>query len=172
MPPRRTIWPLDAHTLGKHKVLEGYLKAWFPILGLTSNRILFIDGFAGPGRCEKGEEGSPLIAIRTLKEHTAKKRMSPVLFWFIERDKQRVDHLRQLIDGLGEIEGCSIEITGGAFDETLAATLDNIGKDQTLVLLEQVAHGLALGIVVLDHPDGIFARSGDEVGGVCEVRAA
>lgn len=49
MGPKNTLWPLEPHTRGKHLVLKHYLDAWFPILGSWSGRILFIDGFAGPG---------------------------------------------------------------------------------------------------------------------------
>jgi len=38
-------------------------------MGRRNKRILFIDGFAGPGEYTKGEEGSPIIAMRSLTEH-------------------------------------------------------------------------------------------------------
>ena len=80
-----TLWPLGEHTPGKHLVLQGYLKAWYPILGMTQDRIVFIDGFAGPGEYEGGEPGSPIIALRTLKQHAAKMRFSAeVRFLFVE----------------------------------------------------------------------------------------
>jgi hypothetical protein len=34
-----------------------------------NGRIIFLDGFAGPGRYAGGEEGSPLIALRALFLH-------------------------------------------------------------------------------------------------------
>jgi hypothetical protein len=34
-----------------------------------NGRILFVDGFAGPGRYLDGEDGSPLIALKTLLDH-------------------------------------------------------------------------------------------------------
>jgi len=68
--PKSTIWPIESHTQAKHKILEFYLQAWFPILGSRYSRINFIDGFAGPGIYSEGEEGSPLIALRVAKEHS------------------------------------------------------------------------------------------------------
>lgn len=53
--PKETIWPLDPHTLAKHEILRRYLEAWFPIVGRYSHRIVYIDGFAGPGRYAGGE---------------------------------------------------------------------------------------------------------------------
>lgn len=84
MEPKSTLWPLEPHTRGKHLVLKHYLDAWFPILGSWSERILFIDGFTGPGEYESGEEGSPLIAIGTLREHRFQR--NPLKAAYIDRN--------------------------------------------------------------------------------------
>jgi len=70
--PTTILWPLEPHSRGKHLVLRNYLDAWLPILGSWSGRILFIDGFAGPGTYHGGEEGSPLVALRAFADHKAK----------------------------------------------------------------------------------------------------
>lgn len=44
-----TIWPLDPHSPAKHAILRRYLQACVPILGRTHGRVVYIDGFAGPG---------------------------------------------------------------------------------------------------------------------------
>jgi three-Cys-motif partner protein len=67
--PKETVWPLEPHSFGKHIVLRRYLKAWLPILGTTQGRIVFIDGFAGPGEYTGGEQGSPIIALEALGAH-------------------------------------------------------------------------------------------------------
>jgi hypothetical protein len=41
-----------------------------PALSSWNKRLIFTDGFYGPGEYETGEEGSPLIALRTLLEHS------------------------------------------------------------------------------------------------------
>ena len=58
----QTLWPLEPQTLGKHLVLRNYLNGWFPILGRWNDRLLFVDGFAGPGEYDGGEKGSPCCA--------------------------------------------------------------------------------------------------------------
>ena len=96
MPPKTVLWERDEHTEGKHLVLEHYLKAWFPILGMgeRNKRILFVDGFAGPGEYEGGEEGSPVVAMRVLAEHIAQTRINAeVVFHFIEKESARAQHL-------------------------------------------------------------------------------
>src|SRR5437773_11617079 len=99
--PTSKLWPLEPHSRGKHLVLRNYLEAWFPILGSWNGRILFVDGFAGPGQYEGGEEGSPLIALRALREHKAKGIIKgEVVFVFIESDERRAEHLRELVANL------------------------------------------------------------------------
>jgi len=61
--PEDTIWPIEPHTSAKHQILRKYLDAWLPILGRHNSRIVYIDGFAGPGEYSGGEPGSPIIAL-------------------------------------------------------------------------------------------------------------
>lgn len=94
MAPKKTLWPIESQTHGKHIVLRAYLDAWLPIMGMRNERILFVDGFAGPGKYENGEDGSPVIALKALEEHSSKTRItSEVVYVFIEGDKNRADHL-------------------------------------------------------------------------------
>ncbi len=53
------VWPIGPHTPGKHLVLREYLKAWLPIMGMTQGRILFIDGFCGPGSFLRSRSAAP-----------------------------------------------------------------------------------------------------------------
>ena len=92
-----TIWKLEDHTVAKHQILEEYLKAWFPILGSRFGRIVYIDGFAGPGIYVGGEDGSPVIAIRTASEHPLIKPTTEVRFLFIEKDAKRVEILNKVL---------------------------------------------------------------------------
>lgn len=55
----------DDHTRLKHDILDVYLYAWaMKLLQGRSEHVLFIDAFAGAGRDEAGNPGSPLIAAR------------------------------------------------------------------------------------------------------------
>ena len=125
--PRATVWPLGPHSLGKHRVLKEYLKAWLPILGQTQGRILFLDGFAGPGEYKRGEKGSPIIALEAFLNHSARQKITAeVKFIFIEKERGRAEHLRQLVIPLAERlpAGSDAQIVCGAFDETVARELD------------------------------------------------
>jgi three-Cys-motif partner protein len=62
----------------------------------THNRkLLLIDGFAGPGRYSGGEEGSPLVMVRSLLDHSQLTRIEPreISFIFVEADRRRHENL-------------------------------------------------------------------------------
>jgi three-Cys-motif partner protein len=157
-PPKKTLWPLDPHTRGKHLVLKSYLDAWLPILGTWNGRILFIDGFAGPGEYEGGEPGSPIIALNALKNHVAQAKITAeVVFDFIEKDPDRAAHLQSLISANKKAlpSKCKINVMNAAFDAALTSVLDAIE--------EQKKH-LAPAFVMIDPfsvsdtPMGVVAR--------------
>lgn len=95
--PEETIWTLDQHTRAKHELLRRYLGAWFPILtiGGFHRRVLFLDGFAGPGVYADGEPGSPIIALDTLINHKAFEQLARTefVFMFVESDSERASSL-------------------------------------------------------------------------------
>ncbi|MEO8035588.1 MAG: three-Cys-motif partner protein TcmP [Acidobacteriota bacterium] len=98
-----TLWPADAHTLTKHRILKNYFDAWAPILshakGIQSSELLFVDGFAGPGQYSTGEPGSPIIAINAILDHSLSM-PRPVRFRLIEHRQDRFDILRGHVDTL------------------------------------------------------------------------
>ena len=123
------LWKLEPHTLGKHLVLRRYLEAWVPIMGSWNRRILFIDGFAGPGEYEGGEEGSPVIAIKSLLGHRAKHLVSgEVWFILIEKDSDRAAHLKGLLNQLNPPlpSNCKAKVVNSAFDRELTQVLDQL----------------------------------------------
>jgi three-Cys-motif partner protein len=129
--PKTTLWPLDPHTRGKHEVLKRYLDAWFPVLGSWNGRILFIDGFAGPGEYQGGEPGSPIIALGALSNHNAKHVISAeVGFIFIERDEARANHLRKVCDRLQPTlpPKCWVNVVNRAFDDEISGVLNNLDE--------------------------------------------
>lgn len=104
-----TIWEMAAHTLAKHNLLESYLGAWFAIFGQTPvhRKVNYIDGFAGPGVYAGGEEGSPIVALRALLEHTAARAFASTRFNFLfnEQDPARFASLEEQIARLEQEVG-------------------------------------------------------------------
>jgi len=143
--PDSVLWPLDSHTAAKHRVLRSYLDGWFPVMGHQAQRVrsfgddeprlLLVDGFAGPGRYETGERGSPLIMLDALLSHQSFDDLGGVqfIFFFIEHDEGRVEHLRGEIAALGELpNNVSVAIEHGEFESTFSSVIDPI--------IEQGAH--------------------------------
>ncbi len=91
-----TVWEIDPHTLAKHVILRRYLEAWLPIMTRWTGRVVYIDGFAGPGKYKAGEDGSPIIALKAARDHRVKIK-AEVVFMFVEKEKDRLDHLVQTV---------------------------------------------------------------------------
>lgn len=83
-------WQLAPHTAAKLEILGAYLRAWFPILGHSPNfdRIIYIDGFAGPGRYKQDEDGSPIIALKAALGAINGGIHKPFEFHFVERKRR------------------------------------------------------------------------------------
>lgn len=99
------VWKIEQHTRAKHELLRRYLGAWFPILTASgwNRRVLFLDGFAGPGVYAGGEPGSPLIALSTLVDHPYYGQLSQTefVFIFVEADTERFGSLKMEIANFG-----------------------------------------------------------------------
>jgi three-Cys-motif partner protein len=119
MQPKTTIWDLEPHTAAKHEILRRYVQAWAPILSQGNfPNLVFVDGFAGPGRYSKGEEGSPVIAVKAVVNQPRPIR-AKVDFHFIELDRKRAEHLADEISLLQLPSNVSAKIHGGrTFQET------------------------------------------------------
>ena len=127
MAPDDTLWEAPPHTLAKHAILRAYLQAWFPILASWNQRIIYYDGFAGPGRYRGGEEGSPLIALSVARDHRAHLD-AEVRFSFVEADKARADHLRNEIGGTQIPAHFTVEVIDGTFEGSLRRVLDDLHR--------------------------------------------
>ncbi|HEY3155875.1 MAG TPA: three-Cys-motif partner protein TcmP [Candidatus Eisenbacteria bacterium] len=130
--PRTTVWEIDAHTPAKHNVLREYLKAWFPIMSRVGLRLVFVDGFAGPGVYSKGEPGSPVIAMETYREsylYLAPNFRSTgnVVFLFVEKDQDRVASLKELIQRAPKLPGkVEVDVVTGDFATAMQNVLATI----------------------------------------------
>jgi three-Cys-motif partner protein len=95
--PLGTVWDLEPHTAKKHEILRRYCEAWLPIMARWNSRILYIDGFAGPGKYSKGEDGSPVVVLKAARDHTYQIKTELVCL-FIEAELPRFEHLNQVLE--------------------------------------------------------------------------
>jgi three-Cys-motif partner protein len=126
--PKDTIWAIEPHTSAKHQILRKYLDAWLPILGTYNKRIVYIDGFSGPGQYTGREPGSPIIALEAARTHEAKL-PSELVFLFIEERQDRVDHLNGEIAKLGIPSHFKVHVEQGTFAEKLTETLNALDAE-------------------------------------------
>jgi three-Cys-motif partner protein len=131
MPPKDVRWKRDAHTAAKHELLRRYLNAWLPIMGRSGNaNVLVVDGFAGPGRYEGGEPGSPLVILDAFLNHKDRPAWdgTKFTFAFIEKDSKRFQSLRDEVMAVALPGNADVQVVHGAFDKEVKALLDSIPK--------------------------------------------
>ncbi len=90
----------------KHSLIKRYLDGWFPKLATWAGRVLYIDTHAGRGRHFSGELGSPLVALDTLLSHSYRDPLlnrSEVRFFFIERDSDNLERLKNELSQIGDL---------------------------------------------------------------------
>lgn len=133
MPAPKTItWTMDPHTNAKHVILEKYLQAWLPIMAITSERIVVLDGFAGPGEYAGGQKGSPLIALDALLNHSYEQlRDKEVVYIFVEKDEARCEHLKGVLAARTLPPRVKVHVYCGMFDETLCDLLNVLEEQNT-----------------------------------------
>lgn len=131
-----TVWDLTPHTRAKHELLVRYLGAWFAILGRYNGRVVFLDGFAGPGVYSEGEPGSPTLALRTLLEHRYEGLQTcEFLFLFNEQDPKRFESLKREIEKLkgdGWPPHVKVSFSNKSFLTVAEELLDYLGTDKQL----------------------------------------
>lgn len=120
----KIVWPLEPHTRAKHEILRRYLEAWTAILSRGGfPTIGYVDGFAGPGIYDNGEDGSPVIALKAALKHQDKIK-AEIRFLFIEHDKKRAAQLRACIAALAVPGNFKVQIVEGlTFEQGFRAHL-------------------------------------------------
>jgi len=127
-----TIWPLDPHSKVKHLILRRHLDAWLPIMTRSFPKLLYVDGFAGPGVYEGGEPGSPVIALRAAIFNRVLRAEPPKCelgFLFVEERSDRVTRLREEVGKLIQEEHLpgwiKYHIAEGEFESIIANRFDH-----------------------------------------------
>jgi len=125
--PDNTLWKLQDQTKAKHQILKAYLVTWIPILSTNNDRIVYLDGFSGPGQYKQGEPGSPIIALQTSLEHT--EYINEMTFIFIEEREDRLEHLRGLIHDMLLPEKFNVNLVHGQYETNIEQVLNQLERD-------------------------------------------
>lgn len=132
--PSEVIWEIDSHTKIKLEILRNYLNAWLPIMSSWNQRLLYIDGFAGPGEYKNYPEGSPIVALKAFETHILRGNLADTYFLFIERDQNRFEHLKEKIkkDFSSLYANGKITIINDSFDRALFELLNKVGNSRLI----------------------------------------
>ncbi len=120
----------------KHELIREYLKGWFPklTLGVTGCRdLLYIDTHAGRGKHRSGQLGSPLVALTTLLEHSARSRMlqnTEVHYYFIEGNEENATALRAELSGHILPPNVFVEVETGDCFQIIQNAVAEMEKDR------------------------------------------
>lgn len=130
-------WDYPPHTKAKHDMLGSYLDGWFPILSRWNGRVLFLDGFAGRGRYNDGTEGSPLVALRHLLDHSyfPQMRHREFVFYFIEANRDNANSLIREIDAFKATrapwpENVKVQVINDKFDVTAKEMIGHLREQK------------------------------------------
>lgn len=127
-------WKIEYHTEAKHEILRKYLQAWMVILSKNHKRIIYLDGFAGPGEYinKRGKivDGSPIIAIKCFSEHILKNKINEIVYIFIEEDKKVYDFLINKLKPYENITGTRIIKKNDEFENVVTSILDDLEKNE------------------------------------------
>lgn len=141
-----TLWHAPAHTEAKQRLYRRYLEAWLPILSLGGfPRLLVVDAFAGPGQYSTGEDGSPIVALKSVLEHSLLPRIlsrgTEISFLFVEARRDRYEHLRKLINDLQRPPQVRVNVRHDTFE--------NVWND-TLTKLQTSGQDLEPALILID----------------------
>ena len=133
--PKQTVWAIEPHTAAKHVILSRYLAAWLPIISRGYPKLSYIDAFSGPGSYSGGEDGSPVIALKTMLDHKAAIQ-AECYFDFVELKPDRAAALASAVartqDELGRPANAHVVVHQGTFEEAFATIGPRLKSEGTI----------------------------------------
>lgn len=136
------LWPINNRTRAKHHIIRNYLQAWLPIMTKWNKRIVYFDGFCGPGEYAGGEKGSPVIALETALNHSRPDVQRAEITWlFVDEDEKRINHLKSIINDMDIPDSYNIIYRTASFSETVEGIIN---------ILEEQNKQLAPSLIFID----------------------
>ncbi len=136
----------------KARIVSKYFWAWakviIPSTKFHSNRIAYIDLFAGPGRYEDGTLSTPLMVLETAIEDADMRNMLVTVF--NDRDVENVGKLRAAIDALPGIDGLKYkpQISNQVVGEEIAKMFSGLNLVPTFFFVDPWGYkGLSLRLI-------------------------
>ena len=125
-----TLWEAKPHTLAKIEIVRRYLFLWFSILGLKNKRLVYIDGFAGPGQYSNSDQSSPIAALQAAKAAIERPdsnlKNSEVSFLFVEKRKEFVENLGSVVSAGSWPVNIKWTVEQGSFEDKVGGVLEKL----------------------------------------------
>jgi three-Cys-motif partner protein len=155
------------HTLLKHGVLSRYAVIWTNILTQKHPRVWLVDGFAGRGKDEAGNPGSPLLLAIAAEKMRPK---ADVQLLAIEEDRKAFEALKANLAAFDADAGGMVPIAHlrhGTLSEVADEAFQLVGESPAFFFLDPFGpDGLSLDVVrqILAKPRrevfALFSQSG------------
>ena len=134
-----TIWSQELHTKAKHLILKAYFQSWLAIVGQKFQKIVYVDGFCGPGIYENNEPGSPILAInsaievlKTLESRGTLK-AEKVELYFFDSDKDRIESLKNEVSKIViNNPRLKVVIEQGEFEEKVLPIVQILQRERAI----------------------------------------
>lgn len=123
----------------KDTLLGGYLPQYFQKVLFTKRPIYYVDCFAGKGRFDDGQDGSPMIAAQSISKSIAISKLEPALLqdairpYFIE-----LNHAAALRENM-KTAPCfpgKYEVISGKFEEKICGILSDRKGDNVFLYID------------------------------------
>ena len=125
-------WKPPKHSGLKEQIIQQYLRVWFTALTKKSSKVVYVDGFAGPGYFEEiNMVGSPLIAIDEAAWALERHSQAEIDLIFVERDPETFKQLERNVQGkLKELsqniaEKLNIRLLNSDFESAIGDLLES-----------------------------------------------
>lgn len=146
----------------KHWLLQRYLQAWYPILGSSRGKVLYVETHAGRGEHDTGDLGSPLIAAQTLINHNKRDRIlrqCKVVFTLMELNPEFFQNLKTCIGRINPPQGIKFDPVEGDFAQVMKKRLDSLEESgghmaPAFVFVDPYGYSIPIELLhrVLSHP--------------------
>jgi three-Cys-motif partner protein len=111
-------------SLTKDKLLESYLVPYFQKMLMTQRPNVYIDCFAGKGKFDDGQDGSPLIALKAIKDcysRTSNPNAPQTKMYFV--DERYYEDLERNSSAIQLPRQVSREVVAGSYQDNISQLL-------------------------------------------------
>ncbi|MFF2189174.1 three-Cys-motif partner protein TcmP [Streptomyces sp. NPDC058155] len=130
-----------AAALLKHEILQGYVKPFVAKVGrwAPGGRVVYLDGYAGPGRYADGTPGSPALILDSAAEIADIRKLD---CYFVERRREDFKSLKALTIE-AKSRGLAAEALSGKVEKHLAYVLKQAEGSPLLAFIDPFGLGLS-----------------------------